>query len=230
MNWLTLWEGISATEEDPLKQVGRVSREKKIDEAVLQFIVTDIRNKLRLTETDSVLDLCCGNGLLTSMIAPYCNKIKGIDFSETLIKTAKTRFSLPNTDYAVGDAYDLSGLRPEKYDKILLYFSFQYFDTFEKGKKVIREMLSVFAPGGMILLGDVPDYALYGNHYRTIPQKIRFHYENFTGKNRIGKFWKEKEMELIAADFNLTAERLTQPESLPYSHYRRDYLLKRIKD
>ncbi len=227
MNWLNLWEVIAREEENLFLQVGRVSRKKKIDTATLRLIAQDIQEKLALSEKEKVLDVCCGNGMLTVLIAPHCKSVTGLDFSPTLIQTARLHHLLPNTKYLNGDACHLSSILPEKYDKILLYFSFQYFDTYKKGKKVIGEMLKVLEPEGVILIGDVPDYALYGNHYRTIPEKMRFHYEYLTGKNQIGKFWKEKELLKIAEELELTAERLTQPETLPYSHYRRDYLLKR---
>ena len=228
MNWLNLWEEIAKNQENLFQQVGRTSRKGEMNETVLVKIADYLQNQLSLQSQDRLLDVCCGNGMLTVLLSEKCAETTGVDFSNALIETASTHFANDKTHYLSGDALRLSEiLEGEKYDKILLYFSFQYFDTFEKGKQVISEMSRLLKPQGVIWIGDVPDYDRYGNHYRTIREKMRFHYAYFTGKNLIGKFWKQKEMAKIADSLSLSLERIMQPEDLPYAHYRSDYCLRK---
>ncbi len=227
MDWKKKWEQIAFTESNLMAQVGRISVVSSITNATMIEIEKDIVLKMNILKSDNLLDVCCGNGLLSSLLAKHCQSVTGVDFTEALIQTAQNNFGRAGVSFYWGDAFDLSALfENQKFDKILLYFSFQYFDSFEKGKKVISEMLKLLAPNGVIFIGDVPDYARYGNHYKTVLQRIRFHYVNLRGKNQIGKFWKESEMLKIEESLNLSIEIKKQPPHLPYSSYRQDYLLK----
>jgi SAM-dependent methyltransferase len=42
----------------------------------------------RLKSTDSVLELGCGNGRLSRLIAPFCGEVHGVDISATMIRRA----------------------------------------------------------------------------------------------------------------------------------------------
>ncbi len=53
---------------------------------------------------DTVLDIGCGNGALTSDLAKKAQKVIGIDLNEKNIKFAKEKFSAPNVEYLIGDA------------------------------------------------------------------------------------------------------------------------------
>jgi len=57
--------------DEPLRQVGKTVSGQTIEPAVLGAIVADIVLRLDLGGSDSVLDLCCGNGLITSRIAEH---------------------------------------------------------------------------------------------------------------------------------------------------------------
>lgn len=71
-----------------------------------------------ISNTDTVLDIGCGNGALSYDIAGKAKSVIGIDIEEKNIKEAIKRHSRPNLKYIVGDATkDLSG---EKFDVITL--------------------------------------------------------------------------------------------------------------
>ena len=100
--WHTPWD-------DSLEaQVAR-ERDTNLDEAI-NYIV----RRLELTKDDVVLDVCCGNGLLTKRIATHCKLVSGVDFSEILINTANSLSSADNLRYYLSDALRISKIFPGK--------------------------------------------------------------------------------------------------------------------
>ena len=85
MNWQEYWNHTSQSNE-VLAQVGRlnVNQETAVQEAAERIV-----NLLNLQPEDRILDVCCGNGLLTSYIANKGYSITGVDLSEKLIENAK---------------------------------------------------------------------------------------------------------------------------------------------
>lgn len=53
----------------------------------------------------AILDLGCGTGILTVQLANLCNKIVGVDSSQSMIDKAKEQFG--NVEFMVSDAIAL---------------------------------------------------------------------------------------------------------------------------
>ena len=88
-NWHEYWNHAPQVfERDPLRQVGKTVGGQPIDRDQLPVVVDSIVEQLNIGAGDTVLDLCCGNGILTYALARYCARIRGIDFSPPLIETA----------------------------------------------------------------------------------------------------------------------------------------------
>lgn len=230
MNWKIFWERQSKESGlDLMRQVGRTTAGGSLSPSILAAIALDIDQKLVLTAGDNLLDVCCGNGALTSILASKCRRAVGIDISQAHIEIAYREFCGTNLRYYQGDAGELSKVVPGVYTKILLYFSFQYFDTFRKGQQAIREMLAVLAPGGSILIGDVPELARLGCYYKSLPRRVAYRLLQFIGRSKMGKFWSYKQIDRICRALNVRATRLAQPTHLPYAHYRCDFLIRRCE-
>jgi ubiquinone/menaquinone biosynthesis C-methylase UbiE len=77
-----------------------------------------------------VLDLCCGNGRLTSILAPRARSLTGLDFSAPLITIARERYGdRPHVRFVLGDASQLRQSVSGGFDLIVrLYTSLGYFD------------------------------------------------------------------------------------------------------
>jgi ubiquinone/menaquinone biosynthesis C-methylase UbiE len=227
MNWKEIWDKIGA-QKDSFAQVGRGDG-SGIKEEQLDIIVQHIVHTLDIKPDDIVLDICCGNGLLTSRLSRYCKKIVGVDFSEVLIDQARNNF--PSIEFICADALELnsSTFSSIQFDRINLYFSFQYFDSVHKGRKVIEHMLPLLAPGGKILLGDIPDREYFFVFYNSIRKIAYLIKKMLEDKNDMGKFWSEEELLLICKQLGLKGEKLSQPRNLPYSHYRMDFILSNNK-
>lgn len=225
-NWKDFWNKIAANNDDLYKQVARTSKDNKpVNEEVLDLIAEHIKNKLDLKTTDILIDVCCGNGLITQRISSDCEKIIGIDISDILINNATKHCAGSNIYYIEAEALGLSKYVDLKADKILLYFSFQYFDSFRKGMAVIAEMLKVLKPGGKIFIGDIPNLEHLWEFYKTF--KSRFYYltGRLKGTNTMGKFWSCRELDEICKKYNVKGTYYEQPVHLPYDHYRFDYLI-----
>ena len=45
------------------------------------------------------------------------------------------------------------------------------------------------------------------------------------GKNVMGKFWDENELQLICENLQVVGQKINQPNTFAYAHYRMDYLI-----
>tara|TARA_B100000780_G_C21018805_1_gene408240 strand:- start:93 stop:767 length:675 start_codon:yes stop_codon:yes gene_type:complete len=219
--WKTYWNN-SALDKSLFNQV---QRNPNKDDDTLLLVESHLVELLNLSSTDSLLDVCCGNGLITKRLSKYSNNVLGIDFSALLINSAKENNDYSNIEYLLGDAASLTKNTNEKFDKIVLNFSFQYFN-FKQGLKVVSEMKKTLKPNGIILLGDIPDKNKFWLYYNTYQKRFFYFKQWLFRQPKMGKFWSEKEMMKIAEIHNFRGTFLKQKETLPHSHYRFDFLLK----
>ena len=95
--WKNYFDSISKQfDGSPLKQVGKTINGEEVPELQIKLIVENITEVLRLTSSDSVIDLCCGNGLITRRLAPLVKEVVGVDFTLGLIDAAKRYNSFPS--------------------------------------------------------------------------------------------------------------------------------------
>ena len=125
MNWREYWNELARAESDPQRQVARIKNSRELGEADTERLIRHLLTLLDLQPAHRLLDLCCGNGLLTKRLAAHCQEVTGVDLSDLMIERAKDHFSAPNIDYHQGNVADIGELRTGKYDRILLQFSFQ---------------------------------------------------------------------------------------------------------
>src|SRR5262249_17769885 len=76
-------------ETEFLKQVDKTVGGEPVSDAVVNDIVSSIVEKLSIGTEDRVLDLCCGNGLLSSSVSRQCAEVVGVDVSAVLIALAR---------------------------------------------------------------------------------------------------------------------------------------------
>ena len=140
-------------------QVKRTVNGKPVSEDQIQMILDAVTAGLGLTSEDFILDLCCGNGALSTRLFTQCLGGLGVDFSEALIKVAKANFEqLPDHRFIMDDVVDHVGAEPEpeKFTKILCYGSFAYLEAHRA-----EEMLSIcherFTNAATLYIGNLPD-------------------------------------------------------------------------
>ncbi|MDZ4668450.1 MAG: class I SAM-dependent methyltransferase [bacterium] len=125
--------------------------------------------------------------------------------------------------YVCGDAQNF--VVEQRFNKLVLYFSFQYFESQEMGKRVIENLIRHAKPGAKILLGDVTDMRNFFSYYHS-PKKIS-HWlkQQVTGKNDMGKFWHPDELQKICVALKVKGELIEQLAWQPYAKYRFDFLI-----
>ncbi len=218
--WKNYWNN-TALDKSLLNQVQRNSNKHDKGLLSVEFHLVELLN---LSSSDTLLDVCCGNGLITNLLAKHCSSVLGVDFSTLLINTAKENSTQANTSYLVGDALSITKTTQLQFDKIVLNFSYQYFN-FDEGLKVVSEMKKLLKPNGLLLLGDIPDKKHFWSYYNTLPKRIFYFKQWLFNEPKMGKFWSINEMMRIAEQNNFKGTFLTQNEELPHAHYRFDFLL-----
>lgn len=111
------------------------------------------KNKIiqKIPRVDSVLDLACGTGILTRMIAQKFprTKITGVDISQTYLQIAKQNSTeFENISFVHQDAEKLD--LDEKFDCICSSYIPKYCDP----KTLIQKCISHLNPNGTIILHD----------------------------------------------------------------------------
>lgn len=219
MNWKIFWNE-AGKNTDALTQVQRFN--SKNPEIISQTAIRIIE-LLSISNKDDVLDVCCGNGLITKEISTHCNSITGVDFSDSLLDFANKNSAGDTIIYSKQDALNLSFAN--KFDKAYLAFSFQYFESYEHGKKAIENILMHLKPGGKLLLTDLPDKSRWGNFYNSLPKKLFYLKQKLFGNEPMGKFWSETELNKICQELNLKGSKISQTKEMPYSYYRFDWMI-----
>lgn len=226
MNWKNFWEN-TGKQTHTMGQVGRIVDGKPISERLITAIANDICQKLNINKNSSILDVCCGNGIITHKIATTCHQITGIDFSEDLIAIANQGKS-KNENYIVADAQNFS--INQQFDAAYIYFSFQYFDSNTAAKNVLKCCLQHVKPGGKILIADTPDLTRWFNFYRTPLQLIFWLKQSMLGQNTMGKFWHPKKLVNLCKALGADATIVKQQTWQPYNHYRFDLIATKKPD
>ena len=104
--------------------------------------------------TDRALDVACGPGIITCLIAPHVAQMTGSDLTAAMLVEAEIRRvaqAAPPIAWVESDAEHLP-FDDESFDLVVTRYSFHHFVAPEK---VLREMTRVCRPGGRIVIADV---------------------------------------------------------------------------
>lgn len=211
-------------ETDFLAQVGKTVNRQPISDEQFRTIVSDIIAHLDLTKTDVVLDLCCGNGLITTEIAKSCEKVIGIDFSRPLIEIAKRYHCPENVEYLCMSALDLDEgfiTQAPRFNKVLMYEALQHFER-EDLTKILTTILSLVSKSHIILLGSIPDSRKKWRFYNT-PRRWKLYLrQKIRGRDLIGTWWSKNLIQKVCDELGVRCEFYEQSKELHTSYYRFD--------
>jgi hypothetical protein len=208
-NWIEFWENYRNTEvfcdKDLYYQVGKTINGNSIPEDLLLSMLEDIKDKLNLGINDILLEMCCGNGLLSKPLSAFVDELYAFDFTARLIGVAKEYMFSENVTYKVGDAKgDLNSLfsYKNKPNKFLMNDSLGYFTT-QDLYKILKQICN--SPFRFYITG-IPCDSLKWNFYNTEIRKERYFElvkcgdESFDG---IGKWWNVSDLIDLASELNL---------------------------
>ncbi len=99
---------------------------------------------------DRALDLACGTGSLTRDLAKAVGpggRVLGIDFSREMLRAAEAR-PLPNVEYRLGDATDLTGVPSDAFDAATIAYGARNIPDLDA---LFSEMARCVRPGGTVV-------------------------------------------------------------------------------
>jgi cyclopropane fatty-acyl-phospholipid synthase-like methyltransferase len=223
-DWSTYWEN-SSRRANSHAQVGRTLKGEPISDEQFKTIIVDVEEALELHLGDRLLDLCCGNGMITEHLAGYCASVTAVDMVPKFITDLKSRNS-SITALCADIRQGISTLNPGQFDKVLIYFSLQYFTQGE----VLRLLSDIHAwlkPGGILLAGDIPDVTKIWKFFNSAERKQAYFNALQHDMPIIGTWFNPSWLVAAAEAVGFKAGIRVQPSGLPNSHYRFD--LKAVK-
>ena len=226
--WLNHYEKSAANfVNQPLKQVGKTVYGVDISADQVQLIVNNIVRVLDLNASDTLVDLCCGNGVLTTQLAPMASAVIGVDFSSGLLQVARSTSTLTNVEYLQMDVTDLSETLVNRAGKYLMYEALQHLSPDDLNRLLSR--IGVRHGAIKLLVGGIPDLSCLRRFYVS-DENYRFYQEREeSGNPHLGRWWTQDEMAQAAARNGYTVKIIPQPSELYTSHYRFDALFERVE-
>ncbi len=227
--WKDFWTCFPAkfSDTDFLRQVGKTHRGKPIDNAQMNLLLTHLCNNVRPDKNDVILDVCCGNGLLTSLMSNTCRHIVGVDFSPSLISVARKYNDAVNISYHRNDAMMIDEnvlFESEPFNKVYMYEALQHFDE-DQFSGLLSAITNLSIRPVHMYLASILDKERIDKFYNT--DELKAQYEREKGERLLlGTWWDKEYMCDICTVHNLTCKFIDQPDELYTAHYRFDVLIK----
>ncbi len=234
INWKEFFQKYRIIEikndQDLLYQVAATVKGKPITNEQFHALTNSIKKELQLTDDDRMLDLCCGNGVMTYVFAPVVKEIVGVDISKPYVQNANKYKKAVNISYLLGDVTNLNKLSSElklnSFNKILLYGSLGYF-TPKDLEKILGYLGDLVTPQVRMMIGSILDKTKKWNFFNTWQRKFNyiFKYKLLGIDMGLGRWWTKKEIKTIANKFGYDCRIINQNPILHTAHYRFDCLL-----
>jgi ubiquinone/menaquinone biosynthesis C-methylase UbiE len=150
------------------------SREYLLDEWMLNT-VGDVRGL-------DVIDIGCGEGRFSRMLAERGARVTAIDLCEPMIDAAKAA-RVKDEHYQVGDMEQLTGIADESFDLAVAYLSFV--DSFDLAAAV-RAAHRVLRPDGRLIACNLSPMVTAGNGWIRDPagKKITYYLDNYFDESK----------------------------------------------
>lgn len=205
-------------------QVKRTVNGTPVSQEQIDMIVEAVVRVLDINPQDILLDLCCGNGALSTLFFQYCNSGVGVDFSEYLIDTAKRNFSKPpRQTFILQDVVEFceNPKSPHVFTKMVCYGSFPFIEH-ERAELMLTALYKDFKNLKKVFIGNCPDKNLLNEFYRNRDYVPGI--EN-DPSSPIGIWRTETEMLALANKCGWNAELHKMPKEYYAAHYRYDVVL-----
>jgi len=194
-DWERYWSEYPKThgETEFLKHVGTTVNGKPYSEEEFNRMVLGIAEQLELRPGDDVLDVCCGNGVVTAQLAKKCRHIAGVDFSDTLLDIASRYHRPANVAYYKLNALRLdalAGMANRRFNKVLMYGALQCIQ-YQDLEPMLRNIVRLTSQDRIVLLGSIPDKRRKRFFFNTIKRKVMSLVYTLRGRDAMGTWWDE---------------------------------------
>lgn len=225
--WTEFWNDYAkkAKDKDVQSQVLRTLSKKPIELKRWKFTLSVIKDTLDIKPSDVVLDLCCGNGLITKEISKDCKAVTAVDISKELIEQINIR-KYKNIITIVKDVRNLD-FKKNSFSKIIIYAGLQYLNY----KETVTFFESVFKwlkVDGLFFIGDIPDLDRIWFFFNT-KEREKAYFESIKKGTPIVGTWFSKNFLLKLANYCgfKKSKIIKQHKNMIYSNFRYDMLIKK---
>lgn len=200
-----------------------------------KLIAPDVAAKLDLSASDTLIDIGCGPGTILRALAALVATATGIDHPDTIAQLQQ-RVRGSNITLIAGNFLDLDIQTPVT--KIITYSVIQHTATQEEALRFLDKALGLLAPGGRLLVGDLPNADLR-RRFQASEEGKRFEVEwRRLAQGSSAPVLNDSEVYDIDDAFvmrlllhcrlkGFDAWLLRQPPELPFGHTREDLLVRR---
>ena len=205
-------------------QVKRTVNGTPVSQDQIDMIVDAVVAGLELRKEDILLDLCCGNGALSTLLFKHCSGGLGVDFSEYLISIANRYFAdSTNQAYILQDVVGFceNPITPQRFSKMVCYGSFPFIEH-ERAESLLCLLNSNFPNLERIFIGNCPDKNLLAEFYGE--RSFEPGTEN-DPDSPIGIWRTQEEFASLAERCGWRATFHKMPNRYYASHYRYDVIL-----
>jgi ubiquinone/menaquinone biosynthesis C-methylase UbiE len=221
--WVDFWNKYAknSKEKDSHSQVLRTLNKKPIDSDLWGFTLDTIDASIEPNAKDTLLELCCGNGMISKHFSSKVDSIVSVDVSKDLIEKIDTK-KYNNIDAFDADIRDLS-FKNSSFDKVIIYAGIQYL-TRQESIELLEKIFFWLKDGGILFIGDIPDSQKKWNFYNT-PEREAVYFENAKKGIDIVGTWFDMQFFSKLTDFIgfSQSSHIVQNPELIYSSFRYDF-------
>ncbi|WP_221074007.1 class I SAM-dependent methyltransferase [Agarivorans aestuarii] len=222
IKWTQFWKehGKSTSGHQAQEQVLRTSNKEVVSESVWANTLEYLQNTFEVNDKDVLLDLCCGNGLITQYFSDKCQSVTSVDVTPEFIQQLNA-LKLPNVEAICTDLLSLD-FPKHSFSKIILYAGIQYFSE-DEVISLFKKFSHWLKPNGMLFVGDIPDKSKLWDFYNS-KEREHFYFERCEERNDVVGTWFEKQWLCKLSEFTGLAEPRAwdQPNEQIYAHFRFD--------
>ncbi|XP_037769026.1 putative methyltransferase DDB_G0268948 [Chelonia mydas] len=183
-----------------LYQTYRFSPSENLQSLIFSYLEEKKVDPIRLA-----VDVACGSGQSTRVLAAHFEKVVGIDISEAQIEAAKQATSFPNVSYHVCPAEELP-FEDGSVDFITAFTAAHWFDM----PRFMKEVDRVLRPHGCVALSTyTTDFSM---HYKDCSERLT---EIFTETKDLLLEYADEKVKLVFAEYKEVFE------SVPFQDKRR---------
>ncbi len=223
--------------ENNTQAAGRYAIQQGAEKAIL----FDLVKKLDICQEDNLLEIGCGTGNLLIPLSFLVNRSVGIDH-QACVSKLMARIPLANLQCVGDDFLNLDILELGYFSKIVVYSVLHCLHDNASLYTFIDKSLSLLAPGGQLIFGDIPNFDLKQRFMTSLEgERFAMQWSQMMASSEIKEpdfgevksaivFNDEKVIELVGyiRSKGFHAYVVPQNPDLPFGHTREDVVVRKV--